>query len=125
MPESHADLPAGYPFRPEFETTPREAAARFHGTGSGGEAGRYVIVDVREDDEVRLQPLAGAVHIPLGQLETRWDDLEVEAGEAFGVVCAGGVRSLKATLFLQQMGLRGARSIAGGMGLWTVQVSKD
>lgn len=124
MPESHADLPAGYPFRPEFETTPREAAARFHSTGPDG-AGRYVIVDVREEDEVRAQPLAGAVHIPLGQLETRWDDLEVEAGEAFGVVCAAGVRSLKATLFLQQMGLTGARSIAGGMELWTRQVGRD
>lgn len=119
MPESHPDLPAGYPFRPEFETTPREAAALFHGPGE------YVIVDVREDDEVRALPLVGAVHIPLGQLETRWDDLEVDGDEAFGVVCAGGVRSLRAALFLQQMGLRGARSIAGGMDLWTRQVGKD
>jgi len=123
MPESHPDLPAGYPYRPEFETTPREAAARFHGTGPT--PGRYVIVDVREDDEVRALPLAGAVHVPLGQLETRWDDLELEEGEAFGVVCAGGVRSLRAALFLQQKGLKGARSIAGGMDLWTRQVGKD
>lgn len=118
MPESHPDLPSDYPYRPEFETTPREAAPRFHSPE------QYVIVDVREDDEVKAQPLAGAVHIPLGQLETRWDDLEIEEGEAFGVVCAVGVRSLKATLFLHQVGLTGARSIAGGMKLWTQQVSK-
>lgn len=114
MAEDLSGLPAGYHFRPEYEMTPREAAERFEGGG-------FVLVDVREEEEVRARAIEGAEHVPLGQLIERWDDLEVVGDEAFGVVCAHGVRSMQAVLFLHQMGLTGARSVAGGVACWPAE----
>jgi len=114
MAEDLNGLPAGYQFRPEYEMMPREAAERLAGGG-------FVLVDVREAEEVRARAIEGAAHVPLGQLVELWDDLEVEGDEVFGVVCAHGVRSMRAVLFLHQMGLTGARSVAGGVACWPAE----
>ncbi|MFG0306796.1 MAG: rhodanese-like domain-containing protein [Phycisphaerales bacterium JB040] len=111
MDEHTGDLPPGYHFRPDHEITPAEAAKRL-------DAGGFLIVDVREPDEVRAHAIPGTEHVPLGQLIERWDDLEVDEDQPFGVMCAHGVRSLQAVLFLHQMGLTGARSVAGGISCW-------
>lgn len=109
-------LPEGYPFRAELEISPRETAQRLR-TGDG-----FVLIDVREDKELRAARVEGAVHIPLGDLPRRIHELELDELTPFAVMCHGGVRSMKATLYLHQEGLRGARSVAGGIDLWSVAV---
>jgi rhodanese-related sulfurtransferase len=109
------ELPAGYPFRPGEEMTPAEAARRLA-------AGGFTLLDVREDDELRVASIPGAVQIRLGELEKRWDELDAGPEETFGVLCHHGRRSLRATLFLHAIGLRGARSVAGGIEQWSLRV---
>ncbi len=108
-------LPIGYPFKPEYEITPREAAAMV-------KAGRAIIVDVRTTPELETAAVAGAQHIELSEIERRADEVDAPEGAEVLVLCHHGVRSMKATLALRQLGHPSAKSIAGGIELWSLAV---
>ena len=76
-------------------------------------AGLHVL-DVREDVEWRHGHIEGALHIPLGELATRLE--EVPAGQTL-VVCKVGGRSARAVAWLQAQG-RDAVNLDGGMLDW-------
>ncbi|MEA4964651.1 MAG: FAD-dependent oxidoreductase [Oscillospiraceae bacterium] len=61
-----------------------------------------VLLDVREDAERMVFPLEGAVHIPLGQLRDRLDELD--RSKTIVAFCAIGVRSYNAVRILRQRG---------------------
>ena len=68
-----------------------------------------------EDTEWEAGHIAGAQHIPLGQLPERYG--EVPADEDVYVICRSGGRSLRATAYLQQYGFDPV-NVLGGMGAW-------
>ena len=112
------DLPAGYPFKPDLEITPRQAKKAL-------DEGRLHIVDCRTKPEVEVASIAGAQHIPLDELEQRADEIEPEAGQDVAVICHHGVRSMKATLMLRHMGMKNVKSIAGGIELWSTSADSS
>jgi hydroxyacylglutathione hydrolase len=75
----------------------------------------HTIVDVRGDDEWEAGHIPGAVHIPLGQLARRIDELPND-GEIV-VHCESGGRSFIAASLLEQRG-RKAASFPGGFEEW-------
>ncbi len=77
-------------------------------------AGAHV-VDVREPHEYVRGHVPGAQLIPLRSLPGRLHELPSE-GDLF-LICASGVRSLDAALFLAQRG-RPVRSVRGGTLAW-------
>jgi NADPH-dependent 2,4-dienoyl-CoA reductase/sulfur reductase-like enzyme/peroxiredoxin family protein/rhodanese-related sulfurtransferase/TusA-related sulfurtransferase len=72
---------------------------------------RTVLLDVREEAEWQVDHLAGAYHIPLGELRARVGELPKEK-EIF-VYCAVGQRAHTAVRILQQLGYNVA-NIKGG-----------
>ncbi|HEY8373022.1 MAG TPA: rhodanese-like domain-containing protein [Pseudonocardiaceae bacterium] len=74
-----------------------------------------VLLDVREQDEWDAGHAPGAVHIPMGELAERLDELP-EDGEVY-VVCRSGGRSARVTAFLNVNGWD-AINVAGGMLSW-------
>ena len=110
-------LPEGYPFKPEYEVTPRETAGALRDGRDG-----FVLIDVREAGELAVASVEGAVHIPLGDLQTRINEIDADEDTELAVICHTGVRSLKAAIYLQQIGLSGARSVAGGSDRWSRDV---
>ncbi|MFD1824350.1 MULTISPECIES: rhodanese-like domain-containing protein [Mumia] len=74
-----------------------------------------VVLDVREDDEWAAGHIEGAVHIPLGELAARAD--EVPTGGQVLVYCHVGGRSARATAFLKERGVD-AVNLAGGVVAW-------
>ena len=82
---------------------------------SPGEVGDDLLLDVREDDEWAEGHAPGAVHVPLGQLVARLD--EVPADRPVAVVCRVGGRSAQAPAYLRAQG-RSARNVDGGMQAW-------
>ena len=76
-----------------------------------------VLVDVRTDAEVAGGAIPHALHIPLDQLEARWEQLK-DANEIV-CYCAAGMRSLRAAELLRAKGLFNATSLEGGLGAWT------
>ncbi len=72
------------------------------------------VLDVREDAEWHHGHIDGAVHVPLGQLASRVD--EVPEGQTL-VVCKVGGRSARAVAYLQQQG-HDVVNLDGGMLEW-------
>lgn len=74
-----------------------------------------VLLDVRESDEWAAGRAPDAVHIPLGDLAGRLDDLPADA--PVYIVCRSGGRSSRATAYLNANGWD-AVNIGGGMNAW-------
>ncbi len=72
------------------------------------------VLDVREPVEWEQAHIEGAVHLPLGELTARLDELP--SGRIV-VVCKMGGRSAQATAYLSQQGLDVA-NLDGGMIDW-------
>jgi len=86
-----------------------------------------VLLDVREDPEVSFVTLPGAVHIPIGRLPERIDELrdEVGADAAIVVYCHHGVRSSRAMGMLERAGFTRVRHLTGGIDAYAVQVDPE
>ncbi len=77
-----------------------------------------VIVDVREDAEVRSGKLKGARHIPLGQLKNRLLELESFKEKPVLVYCRSGNRSAHACHVMTKAGFHDVSNLAGGIMAW-------
>ncbi|USO00429.1 MAG: rhodanese-like domain-containing protein [Phycisphaeraceae bacterium] len=86
---------------------------------------RPIVVDVREPDEWKICRIDGAMLMPLGEVEERWDELDADEDTPVVLYCHTGVRSLTAAAIMQANGVRGARSLAGGIDLWSVAVDPE
>ena len=73
------------------------------------------LLDVRNQDEWEEARVPGVPLIPLPELAERTS--EVPPGEPLYVICAGGVRSAKATEHLRTLGVD-AVNVAGGTKAW-------
>ncbi|MBV9139714.1 MAG: rhodanese-like domain-containing protein [Pseudonocardiales bacterium] len=79
---------------------------------------RAVLLDVRENDEWAAGHAPEAVHIPMGQLTQRLEELTTAFPDGpVPVVCRSGGRSARVTAYLLQAG-RDARNVEGGMRAW-------
>jgi rhodanese-related sulfurtransferase len=78
-----------------------------------------LILDVREDHEWVAGHIAGAVHVPMGQLPSRLADEPggLRPDTACVVVCRVGSRSARVTAWLVQRGYD-AVNLDGGMHAW-------
>lgn len=74
------------------------------------------MLDVREPSETAGGIIPGAIRIPLGQLQARWE--EVKDANEIVCYCAIGARSLQAAHFLREKGLFNATSLDGGISAW-------
>ena len=118
--ESQTDtngLPPGYRFRDEYEITVHDALAKNAGPDE------FLIVDVREAHELETAAIAPVLHIPLGALEQRLDEIQDYAEDhpdaQIAFLCRTGVRSMKAALALRAHGVPNAFNIAGGIHAWS------
>jgi rhodanese-related sulfurtransferase len=71
-----------------------------------------VLLDVREPDEWARGHAPGALHVPLGDVPSRFAELPAEANVV--VVCHMGGRSARATAWLLSQGYE-CRNLTGGM----------
>lgn len=81
------------------------------------DAGEATLIDVREPNEWREGHVAGAKHIPLGQLALHTD--EIPSDREVLLICRSGSRSALATQMLRRQGFEQARNVDGGVLAWT------
>lgn len=73
------------------------------------------LIDVREAEEVAEGTIPGAVHIPLGEVPERVNELD--KSKSYIIICRSGGRSGNATDFLEAQGYD-ATNMVGGMLDW-------
>ena len=78
----------------------------------------FVLVDIREPNEVAQGTIPGAVPIPRGVLERDIDQVTTDKDKKIVVYCAGGSRSALSAASLKKMGFKNVISLAGGYGGW-------
>jgi rhodanese-related sulfurtransferase len=81
---------------------------------------KLMLVDVREQWEYDLCNIPGAKLIPLGTLPANLNAL-LDADEVI-CYCHHGIRSLDAAVWLRQQGVESAKSMAGGIERWSLEV---
>src|SRR5260370_33225367 len=101
----------------DVKSRTREVAARQLNASRNG-AGKPVLIDVREQDEVEQGIIPGAIHIPRGYLESRVEQYVPDYDAPVVAYCAGGNRSAFAAETLQQLGNKNVTSLKGGFGAW-------
>lgn len=75
------------------------------------------VLDVRTLQEWRSHRIPGAVHVPLGELEARIDDVLALPGPLV-VCCEHGVRSVDASLYLLWQGRTDVVNVVEGVAAW-------
>ena len=81
---------------------------------------KLIVLDVREPWEVALARLPHIVHIPLGQLPARLQELQPET--EIVAMCKSGGRSRRAAEFLTSRGFGRVANLAGGIDAWTREI---
>jgi len=74
------------------------------------------LLDVREDWELGVASVPNIIHIPMGQIADRLQELD--RNKEVVVLCRSGRRSLEVAKFLQQNGFK-AVNLAGGILAWS------
>lgn len=77
-----------------------------------------VVLDVRQDSEVRAGKIRGARHIPVANLKTRLSELDFAKEKPLLVYCQSGVRSAQACDLLSKLGFTNVNNLSGGMTAW-------
>lgn len=75
-----------------------------------------VIVDVRTAREFRDGHIAGALHVPLGDLHAH--ARQIPPDRTVAVICEAGYRSSLASSVLARAGVQGIVNVTGGMSAW-------
>lgn len=78
----------------------------------------FLLLDVRQPEELALARVEGARAIPLGQLQARCAELPREAEIA--VLCHHGTRSARAAEALLAWGWPRVVNVAGGIDAWSL-----
>jgi rhodanese-related sulfurtransferase len=78
--------------------------------------GRYLLVDVREPNEVAAEAYPGAVVAPLSSFDPK--AIPDPGGKQVVFACRSGKRSVTASLAAQAAGLAYNKHLAGGMLAW-------
>jgi len=115
---------AHHPHSPGFLKLVEDAKTRvrqftideFLGRLQAGE--RYIVIDVREDNEWANGHIPGAHHIGRGVLEREVERALPEKDAPIVLYCGGGFRSALAADNLQKMGYTNVISLDGGWRGW-------
>jgi rhodanese-related sulfurtransferase len=101
----------------DLEITPAEVKQRL----DRGE--KLVLIDVRELWEFSVCRIEGAKLIPMGTVPANLQALDTD--DEIVVYCHHGVRSLDVTVWLRGQGVEGAKSLAGGIERWSVEIDPN
>jgi rhodanese-related sulfurtransferase len=83
---------------------------------------RFVLLDVREAEELALCALPGVTHVPLGELSQRHVELDPDAPTV--CICHHGRRSAHAAAGLVRLGFERVFNLVGGVERWAIDVDR-
>ena len=112
------DNPPRWSFKPDIEISVPQTA-QLH---ADNESSNFLLIDIRESNELETSSIDGALHIPMGDIASRINELDVDEDTTIAILCRSGKRSLKVALYMHKQGLAGTRSVAGGINWWSERI---
>jgi rhodanese-related sulfurtransferase len=100
-----------------MEITPVEVKQRL----DRGE--KLTLIDVREPWEFDICKIEGAKLIPMGTVPANLQALDTD--DEIVVYCHRGMRSLDVTVWLRGQGVGRAKSLAGGIERWSLEIDPN
>jgi adenylyltransferase/sulfurtransferase len=98
----------------DLEITPADTKRRL----DRGE--KLLLVDVREAWEFEICRIEGAKHIPMGSIPANLQALDTD--DEVICYCHHGMRSLDVAVWLRGQGVARAKSLAGGIERWSLEI---
>ena len=84
---------------------------------------KFVLVDVRNQNELDICKFDSALHIPLHLLTVRYTELPQDA--EIIMTCHHGGRSMQAANFLINQGYRNVSNLVGGIDAWASHIDPN
>jgi rhodanese-related sulfurtransferase len=81
---------------------------------------QVTLLDVREDSELAICRIEGALHIPMGEIPERADSLPRD--RPLVVFCHHGMRSANVQQYLEAKGFENLMNLSGGIHAWSLEV---
>lgn len=81
------------------------------------------LIDVREPEEFALAQIPGAELLPLSDFRF-WHD-QLNATEAFVIICHHGIRSAQVCSYLADNGFENLWNLSGGIDAWSTEVDRS
>lgn len=83
------------------------------------EAGKILVIDVREKSAFDKEHIPNAISVPIGELDERMGEFEAQKAEEIIVYCnKGSHRGPRATEKLNNAGYPEAKNLSGGIEAW-------
>ena len=79
-----------------------------------------VFLDVREDSELAICKIEGALHIPMGEIPGRINALPQD--RPLVIFCHHGMRSMNVLQYLESRSFENAINMSGGIHAWSIEV---
>jgi rhodanese-related sulfurtransferase len=79
-----------------------------------------LLLDVREPWELQACSIAGALHVPMGEIPARAGEIDPQGDVV--VICHHGGRSMQVAMFLEKNGFPKVHNLAGGVDAWAKSV---
>ena len=111
-----ANLPASSFEMPVQQITPRQLRDWLDDESRS----KPILLDVREDWEVKICSIEGSLSIPMNSLPRSSSSLSQDVDTV--VICHHGGRSLQSALFLERNGFTKLYNLAGGLDAWARQI---
>jgi len=83
----------------------------------------FILIDVREPQEVAVGKIEQSVHIPMGDIPSRLNELD--PGKEYVLQCRSGKRSRNVLEFLRQNGFQKLYNLTGGIIAWSEQIDSS
>ncbi len=83
----------------------------------------FLLLDVREPEEVAIATIAGSTHIPMGDVPSRQQELDPD--QEIVVYCHAGIRSLSVAVWLQRQDFANVKNLAGGIDAWSREIAPN
>ena len=81
------------------------------------------VIDVREDFELEISKMDGAIHIPMNDLPKRLDELNAETD--YVIMCRTGARSAQICEFLANQNFKSVTNLSGGINEWAKKIDSS
>ncbi len=83
----------------------------------------FVLLDVREDDEVAFASIDQHLHIPMNLVPLHHSKLPDD--KPIAIVCHHGRRSMSVAVFLERNGFENLYNVTGGIDAWSLDVDNN